>query len=86
MQTDPEIVEVDFIVVDTYSPYTAIVARPWLHTLGAVAFTLQQKVKFPFEGRVLEIQGYRATTRECLVAAISHRPRVESSARVEESS
>ena len=27
-QTDLEIVEVDFIVVDSYSPYTAIVARP----------------------------------------------------------
>ena len=31
IQTDLEIVEVDFIVVDSYSPYTAIVARPWLH-------------------------------------------------------
>lgn len=28
VQTGPEVVEVDFIVVDTYSPYTAIVARP----------------------------------------------------------
>ena len=64
MQTSPEIVEVDFIVVDTYSLYTAIVARPWLYTLGVVASTLRavtstlhQKVKFPSKGRVLEIQG-----------------------------
>ena len=28
MQTDLEMVEVDFIVVDAYSPYTAIIARP----------------------------------------------------------
>ena len=28
VQTSPEIVEVNFIVVDTYSPYTAIVSRP----------------------------------------------------------
>ena len=28
VQTSSEIVEVDFIVVDAYSPYTAIVARP----------------------------------------------------------
>ena len=49
VQTGPKIVEVDFIVVDTYSPYTAIVARPWLHTLGAVSSTLHQKVKFPSE-------------------------------------
>ena len=40
IETDLEIVEVDFIVVDSYSPYTAIVARPWLHALGAVSFTL----------------------------------------------
>ena len=40
IQTDPEIVEVNFIVVDTYSSYTAIVGRPWLHTLGAIASLL----------------------------------------------
>ena len=28
IQTNPEIVEVNFIVVNTYSPYTAIVGRP----------------------------------------------------------
>ena len=36
LQTSSEVVEVDFIVVDAYSPYIAIVARPWLHTLGVV--------------------------------------------------
>ena len=86
VQTGLEIVDVNFIVVDTYSPYIAIVARPWFHTLGVVASTLHQKVKFPSEGRVLEIRGCQATARECLVAAISHRPRIESSARVGESS
>ena len=40
VQTGSKTVEVDFIVVDAYSPYTAIVARPWLHTLGAVSSTL----------------------------------------------
>ena len=44
VQTGPEIVDVDFIVVDAYSNYTAIVARPWLHTLGAVSSTLHQKI------------------------------------------
>ena len=28
MQTDSEVVEVDFIIVHAFSPYTAIVARP----------------------------------------------------------
>ena len=40
VQTGSVVVEVDFIVVDAYSPYTAIVAKPWLHTLGAVSSTL----------------------------------------------
>ena len=40
IQTDSEVVEVDFIVADSYSPYTAIMARPWLHALGAISFTL----------------------------------------------
>ena len=40
VQTGSVVVEVDFIVVDAYSPYTAIVARPWLHTLGVVSSTL----------------------------------------------
>nr|POF23511.1 transposon ty3-i gag-pol polyprotein [Quercus suber] len=43
VQTGSKVVEVDFIVVDVYSPYTAIVARPWLHALGAVSSTLHQK-------------------------------------------
>ena len=40
VQTGSEVVEVDFIVVDIYSSYTAIIARPWLHILGAVSSTL----------------------------------------------
>ena len=40
VQTGSKVVEVDFIVVDAYSPYTSIVAKPWLHTLGAVFSTL----------------------------------------------
>ena len=47
VQADSEVVEVEFIVVDAYSPYTAIVARHWLHALGAVSSTLHLKVKYP---------------------------------------
>ena len=57
IKTDSEVVEVDFIVVDSYSPYTAIVARPWLHALRVVSSTLHQKVKYPSEGLVKEILG-----------------------------
>ena len=50
IQIGSDMVEVDFIVVDAYSPYTAIVVRPWLHALEAVSSTLHQKVKYPSDG------------------------------------
>ena len=57
VQTDLDVVEVNFIVVDAYSPYTAIVAPPWLHALGVVPSTLHQKMKYPSGGQVKEIMG-----------------------------
>ena len=57
IQTNSDVVEVDFIVMDAYSPYTAIVARPWLYTLEAVSSTFHQKVKYPSNGQVKEIVG-----------------------------
>ena len=35
---------VTFIVVASFSPYTAILGRPWIHTMGAVPSTLHVKV------------------------------------------
>ena len=72
IQAGLEVVEVDFIVVDAYSPYTAIVARPWLHTLGAVSSTLHQKVKYPSGDRIEELIGNQSMARQCLVSAILH--------------
>ena len=80
VQIGLEVVEVDFIVVDASSPFTAIVAKPWLHTLEAVSSTLHQKVKYPSEGQVKEILGDQSVVRQCLVAAIQHKPEAESSA------
>ena len=79
MQTGSEVVKVDFIIVDAYSPYTAIVARPWLHTLGVVSSTLHQKVKYPSKGQIKEILGDQALARQCMVAVIQHKPEAESS-------
>ena len=79
VQTGLEVVEVDFIVVDTYSPYTAIVARRWLHTLGVVSSTLHQKVKYPFDGQIEEILGDQAMARQCMVATVQHKPEAEPS-------
>ena len=80
MQAGEDVVEVDFIVVDAFSPYTAIMGRPWLHSLGAVSSTLHQKVKYPSRGQMLEIVGSQSMARQCLVAAIQHRPESGTSA------
>ena len=77
IQTGSDVVEVDFIVVDAYSPYTAIVARPWLHALGVVSSTLHQKVKYLSEGRVKEIVGNQTMAKQCMVATISRQPSAE---------
>ena len=75
-------VVVDFIVVDAYSPNTAIVAKPWLYALGVVSSTLHQKVKYPSEGIVEEIRGNQAIARQCMVVAISRLSIAEPSASV----
>ena len=56
-------VEVDFIVVNAFFPYIAIMGRPWLHSLGAVSSTLHKKVKYPSGGQVLEIVGSQSVAR-----------------------
>ena len=66
------VVEVNFIVVDAYSLYTAIVARPWLHAMGAVPFTLHLKVKYLLGDQVKELVGSQSMARQCIVAAIRH--------------
>ena len=65
--------EVDFIVVDSYSPYTVIVAKPWLLALGAVSSTMHQNVKYSSEDLVKEILGNQSIARQCMVVAILHK-------------
>ena len=75
-----DVVKVDFIVVNAFFPYTAVMGRPWLHSLGAVSLTLHQKVKYPSGGQGLEIVGSQSMARQCLVAAIQHKPESGTSA------
>ena len=70
-------------MVDAYSPYTAIIARPWLHTLGAVSSTLHLKVKYPSGNQIKKLVGSQSMTKQCLVAAILHQLKAESLACVE---
>ncbi|XP_075659658.1 uncharacterized protein LOC142629532 [Castanea sativa] len=83
VQSGSKVVEVDFIVVDAYSPYIAIVARPWLHALGTVFSTLHLNVKFPSRDHIEELVGSQSVARQCMAAAILHQPEVESLASAE---
>ena len=57
IQVRSEVVEVNFIIMDAYSPYMAIMAKPWLFTLGAVSSTLHLKVKYPTGDWIEELVG-----------------------------
>ena len=48
-------VQVNFIVVEAFSLYIAILARPWLHAVGAMPSTLHLKLKYPTQGKVGEL-------------------------------
>ncbi|XP_075655071.1 uncharacterized protein LOC142625270 [Castanea sativa] len=50
-------VMVTFIVVASFSPYTAIFGRPWIHDMGAVPSTLHVKVKFRTDEGIIIIRG-----------------------------
>ncbi|XP_050290853.1 uncharacterized protein LOC126729273 [Quercus robur] len=77
MQAGSDVVEVDFIVMNAYSPYTAIAARPWLHALGAISSTLHLNVKYPSGDGVEELVGSQSMARQCLAAAIRHQAGVQ---------
>ena len=47
--------------------------------MGAVSSILHQKVKYLSEGQIKEILGDQSLARQCMVAAIQHKPEAESS-------
>ena len=75
IQVGSRVVEVNFIVMDAYSPYTATLARLWLHAMEAVSSTLYLKVKYPFKDCVEELVGSQAMARQCLVFVLDTSPR-----------
>ena len=62
----------NFIVVDAFSPYTAILAKPWLHAMGVVSTMLHVKVKYPTNEGVAKLVGCQPVARKCMVVAINH--------------
>ena len=64
-------VVVTFIVVASFSPYTAILGRPWIHVMGAVPSTLHMKVKLRTEQGVTVVRGSQQVARQCLIAVVN---------------
>uniref|UniRef100_A0A2N9HT98 Retrotransposon gag domain-containing protein n=1 Tax=Fagus sylvatica TaxID=28930 RepID=A0A2N9HT98_FAGSY len=69
----PISLQTEFIVVRGTSPYNAIVGRDWLHRMKAVPSTLHQKLRFPTEEGVMEINGDQVTAKQCVLAAVAQK-------------
>ena len=63
-------VMVTFIMVASFSSYTEILGRPWIHAIGAVPSTLHVKVKFCTEQGIVVVRGNQQVAKQCLVAAV----------------
>ena len=44
---------VNFLVIKVDSPYNMLLGRPGLHAAGAIASTLHQRLKFPFDDQLI---------------------------------
>ena len=64
-------VTVAFIVVASFSPYTAILGMPWIHAMGAIPSTLHVKVKFHTEQGIAVVRESQQAAKQCLVAAVN---------------
>ena len=63
VQVGSRVVELNFIAVDAYSPYIAILEKPWLHAMEAISSTLHLKVNYPSRDHVEELIGSQAMAR-----------------------
>lgn len=64
-------VMVNFTVVGSFSPYIAILGRPWIYVMGAVPSILHVKVKFHTNHGVATVRGNQQVARRCLVVAVN---------------
>ncbi len=64
---------IEFFVLNAFSPYNAILRRPWLHRMGAIPSTLHQRLRFLTSQGVMKILGDQLAAKQCLVAAIRHK-------------
>ena len=61
--TEGKEVMINFIVVGSFSPYTAIFGRPWIHATGAILSNLHVMVKFHTDNGVAMVRGDQQVAR-----------------------
>ncbi|GAV79415.1 hypothetical protein CFOL_v3_22880, partial [Cephalotus follicularis] len=66
-------VQMTFLVVDTPSPYKAIIGRPRLNAMKAIVSTRHLLVKFPTRFGMGQIRGDQQTARQCYQTTIKNK-------------
>ncbi|GAV81590.1 hypothetical protein CFOL_v3_25044 [Cephalotus follicularis] len=66
-------VQMTFLVVDTPSPYNAIIGRPGLNLMEAIVSTRKLLMKFPTRFGVGEARGDQQVARQCYKTAVMDR-------------
>ncbi|GAV58418.1 hypothetical protein CFOL_v3_01952, partial [Cephalotus follicularis] len=64
-------VQMTFLVVDTPSPYNAIIGRPGLNLMEAIVSTRHILMKFPTRFGVGETQGDQQAARQCYKTVVA---------------
>ena len=59
--------QTEFIVVQASSPYNAIMGRDWSHRMKAIPSTLHQKLRFPTDDGVMELNGDQVAAKQCVL-------------------
>ncbi|XP_028086313.1 uncharacterized protein LOC114287236 [Camellia sinensis] len=62
--------QIEFLVINTPSPYNAILGRPWIHQMETVPSTYHQLIRFPMEHGVEQISGDQVASKHCFMAAL----------------
>ena len=65
--------QTEFIVVKAPSPYNTIMGCDWLHRMKAIPSTLYQKLRFPIEEGVMELNGDQVAAKQCVLAAVKQK-------------
>ncbi|GAV77864.1 hypothetical protein CFOL_v3_21332, partial [Cephalotus follicularis] len=66
-------VQMTFLVVDTPSPYNAIIGRPGLNLMEAIVSTMHLLIKFPTRFGVGEARGDQQAARQCYKTSVADR-------------